>query len=138
MKHAPKNKAYCTNTSLQNHVNIAVGVQVWGYEKFWRAVYGEFGIDVGNGMEKYLCSMDKSRMKYQDYKNETCNKLKLAKANMEKMKIECAKVKKDQKDGHRYGDDKGCNLSSDMISTCVCPGCPGKKNHKIAKSQEYI
>eukprot|EP00957_Ditylum_brightwellii_P004151 316222-Ditylum_brightwellii.AAC.1 len=74
MKHAPKNKMYCTSTSLQNRVNIAVGVQVWGYEKFWRVVYGEFGIDVGNGIEKYLCSMDKSYTKHQDYKKETCNK----------------------------------------------------------------
>jgi hypothetical protein len=80
-------------------VNIAVGVQVWGYEKFWRAVYGEFGIDVGNGMEKYLCSMGKLRIKHHDYKKETCNKLKHTKANMEKMKIECAKVKKIRKMG---------------------------------------
>ena len=111
-----------------------MGVQVWGYEKFWRAVYGEFEIDVGTGMEKYLRSMDKSRTRHHKYKKETCNKLKRAKANMEKMKIECAKVKKDQEDGRRYGDDKGCNLSGEMISTCMCPGCPGKKNHKTAKS----
>ena len=57
---------------------------------------------------------------------ETCNKLKHAKANIEKVKIECAKVKKDQQDEHDYGDGKGCNLSGDMISTCVCPGCPCK------------
>eukprot|EP00957_Ditylum_brightwellii_P098997 7541463-Ditylum_brightwellii.AAC.1 len=25
-----------------------------------------------------------------------------------------------------------------MISTCKCPGCPGKKNHKTAKSKEFI
>eukprot|EP00957_Ditylum_brightwellii_P192381 14645850-Ditylum_brightwellii.AAC.1 len=120
MKHAPKIKAYWTSTSLQNCVNIAVGVQAWGFEKFWRAVYGEFGIDVRNSMEKYLCSMDKFRTKHQDYKKETVNKLKCTKANMEKMKIECAKVKKDQEDGRGYGDNKGCNLSSEMISTCVC------------------
>eukprot|EP00957_Ditylum_brightwellii_P120984 9227436-Ditylum_brightwellii.AAC.1 len=42
---------------------------------------------------------------------ETCNKLKHAKANMEKMKIEFAKAKKDQENGLGYGDDKGCNLS---------------------------
>eukprot|EP00957_Ditylum_brightwellii_P168504 12826352-Ditylum_brightwellii.AAC.1 len=78
-------------------------------------------------MEKYLCSMEKSQTKHQDYKKETCNNLKCTKANMEKMKIEYARVKKDKEDGHGYGDDKGCNLSSEMISTCVCPGCPGKK-----------
>eukprot|EP00957_Ditylum_brightwellii_P062346 4730135-Ditylum_brightwellii.AAC.1 len=65
--------------------------------------------------------MDKSRMKHHEYKKETCNKLKRAKAAMEKIKIECARVKKDQEDGHGYGDNKGCNLSSEMISTCVCP-----------------
>eukprot|EP00957_Ditylum_brightwellii_P205182 15342675-Ditylum_brightwellii.AAC.1 len=70
---------------------IHVGVHVWGYEKFWRAVYCEFGFDVGNGMEKYLCSMDKSCTKHQDYKKETCNKLKCVKANMEKLKIDCTK-----------------------------------------------
>eukprot|EP00957_Ditylum_brightwellii_P120376 9184863-Ditylum_brightwellii.AAC.1 len=89
-------------------------------------------------MEKYLCSMGKSCTKHQDYKKETCNKLKHAKANMEKMKIECTKVKKDQEDGRGYGDDKGCNLSSEIIITCVYPSCPGKKNHKTAKSQECI
>eukprot|EP00957_Ditylum_brightwellii_P060622 4603104-Ditylum_brightwellii.AAC.1 len=82
---------YCTSTSLQNQVIIAVDVQVWGHEKFWRAVYGKSGIDVGNGMEKDLCSMDKSCTKHQEYKKETCKKLKRAKANMEKMKIECVK-----------------------------------------------
>eukprot|EP00957_Ditylum_brightwellii_P088961 6774827-Ditylum_brightwellii.AAC.1 len=68
-------------------------------------------------MEKYLRSMDKPRNKHQEYKKETCNKLKCAKAYMEKMKIECAKIKKDQEDGCGYGDDKGCNLSDEMIST---------------------
>ena len=67
-------------------------------------------------------------------KKKHATKIKRAKANMEKMKIECAKVKKDQEDGHGYGDDKGCNLSGEMISMCMCPGCPGKKNHKTAKS----
>eukprot|EP00957_Ditylum_brightwellii_P063072 4787971-Ditylum_brightwellii.AAC.1 len=104
--------------STEEHL-LKMGIQVWGYEKFWREVYGEFGIDVGDGMEKYLFSMDKSCMKHQDYKKETCNRLKCAKANMEKMKIGCAKVKKDQEDEHGYGDDKGCNLSGGMISTCV-------------------
>eukprot|EP00957_Ditylum_brightwellii_P004258 324082-Ditylum_brightwellii.AAC.1 len=85
-------------------------------------------------MEKYLRSMDKLHNKHQEYKKETCNKLKRAKANMEKMKIECAKAKKDQEDGRGYGDDKGCNLSGEMISTYVYPGCSGKKNHKTAKS----
>eukprot|EP00957_Ditylum_brightwellii_P139740 10649161-Ditylum_brightwellii.AAC.1 len=72
-------------------------------------------------MEKYLCSMDKLHTKHQDYKKETCNELKYAKVNMEKMKIECAKVKQDQEDGRGYGDDKGFNLSGEMISTCACP-----------------
>eukprot|EP00957_Ditylum_brightwellii_P149682 11398534-Ditylum_brightwellii.AAC.1 len=80
--------------------------------------------------------MDKLHTKHQEYKKETCYKLKRAKANMEKIKIECARVKKDQEDVRGYGDDKGCNLSGEMISTCVCPGCPDKKNHKTAKSQE--
>eukprot|EP00957_Ditylum_brightwellii_P211248 15365948-Ditylum_brightwellii.AAC.1 len=116
MKHAPRIKCI-----------------VWGYEKFWRAVYGEFGIDIGNGMEKY-CAPWTSRAQSIKITKKTYNKLKRAKANMEKMKIECAKAKKDQEDGHGYGDDKGCNLSDEIISTCVCPGCPGKKNHKTAKS----
>eukprot|EP00957_Ditylum_brightwellii_P076860 5841942-Ditylum_brightwellii.AAC.1 len=51
-------------------------------------------------MEKYSRSMDKSHTKHQHYKKEKCNKLKRAKANTEKMKIECAALKKDQEDGH--------------------------------------
>eukprot|EP00957_Ditylum_brightwellii_P070269 5337964-Ditylum_brightwellii.AAC.1 len=43
------------------------------------------------------------------------------------MKEECAKTKKDLEDGKGYGYDKGCNLDSNMISTCNCPGCTGKK-----------
>eukprot|EP00957_Ditylum_brightwellii_P207342 15352537-Ditylum_brightwellii.AAC.1 len=49
MKHAPKNKTLCKR-------NWCSGV---GYEKFRRVVRFEFEIDVGNGVEKYLCSMDK-------------------------------------------------------------------------------
>eukprot|EP00957_Ditylum_brightwellii_P076306 5800110-Ditylum_brightwellii.AAC.1 len=52
------------------------------------------------------------------------------------MKEECAKANKDLEDGKGYGDDKDCNLDGNMISTCECPGCPGKKNHKTAKSKE--
>eukprot|EP00957_Ditylum_brightwellii_P204685 15340404-Ditylum_brightwellii.AAC.1 len=58
MKHVPKNKTYCKST-----------------------MYCEFEIDVGNGMEKCLLSMDKSCTKHQDYKKETCNKLKCIKAD---------------------------------------------------------
>eukprot|EP00957_Ditylum_brightwellii_P210445 15364984-Ditylum_brightwellii.AAC.1 len=47
-----------------------------------------------NGMEKYLRSMDKSCTKHQDGKKETCNNIKHAKVIVEKMKIECTKVKK--------------------------------------------
>eukprot|EP00957_Ditylum_brightwellii_P030455 2306277-Ditylum_brightwellii.AAC.1 len=54
------------------------------------------------------------------------------------MKEECAKTKKDLEDGKGYCDDKGCDLDDNMISTCKCPGCPGKKNHKTAKSKECI
>eukprot|EP00957_Ditylum_brightwellii_P021759 1641405-Ditylum_brightwellii.AAC.1 len=68
--------------------------------------------------------MGKSRTKHQDYNKETCNKLKCAKANMEKMNIKCAKVKTDQEDGCGYGDSKGCNLSGEMINTCMCQGYP--------------
>eukprot|EP00957_Ditylum_brightwellii_P030477 2308046-Ditylum_brightwellii.AAC.1 len=54
---------------------------------------------VFSGMEKYLCSMDKLCKRHQDYKKETCNKLKRANVNMETIKIECAKVKKIRKMG---------------------------------------
>eukprot|EP00957_Ditylum_brightwellii_P017836 1343283-Ditylum_brightwellii.AAC.1 len=55
------------------------------------------------------------------------------------MKIKCTKVEKDQEDGSGYGDDKNCNLNGEIIlSTCVCPGFPGTRNHKMAKSQECL
>eukprot|EP00957_Ditylum_brightwellii_P011188 847345-Ditylum_brightwellii.AAC.1 len=37
-------------------------------------------------------------------------------------------MKKDLEDGKGYSDKKDCNLDADMISTCTCHGCPGKKN----------
>ena len=38
------------------------------------------------------------------------------------------KTKKDVENGLLYGDDNKADLSGNMLSTCVCPGCPGKKN----------
>eukprot|EP00957_Ditylum_brightwellii_P062916 4774186-Ditylum_brightwellii.AAC.1 len=57
---------------------------------------------------------------------------KRIKSIYKKMKEECTKITKDLEDGKGYGDDKGCNIDGDMISTCECPGCPSKKNHKMA------
>ena len=137
-KYAPKHKTYATSTSLKNRVNIAVGVQVWGYEKFWVSVFDFLGISVTNKMLQYLTSQDRSCFKLQQRKKDPTQKLKRAKAKINSMKEECLKTKKDLEEGRRYGSNKGSNISGDMISLCACPGCPGKKNHKSAKSKECI
>jgi hypothetical protein len=137
-KHAPKHKTYCSTSSLQNRVNIAVGVQVWGYKKYWGKVFGEIRIPVSSAVDDFLTSQDNSRNKRKIFKQQKDTKQKRIKRVYEKMKEECAKTKKDLEDGKGYGDDKGCDLDGNMVSTCECPGCPGKKNHKTAKSKECI
>ena len=137
-KYAPKHKTYATTTSLQNRVNIAVGVQVWGYEKFWVSVFDELKIDVSKQVLKHFRNQDKTRSKLQLQKKDPKNKLKRAKSKIESIQDECLKTKKDTKEGRGYGKNKGTNISGDMVSLCACPGCPGKKNHKTAKSKECI
>eukprot|EP00957_Ditylum_brightwellii_P072491 5508619-Ditylum_brightwellii.AAC.1 len=106
-KHAPKKKIYCTSTSLKNRMNVAVGVQEWNF----------------------FPSMDNTHNKYRPYKKQHDTKLKCKKEAIQKMKDKCAKVKKDQEEGHVYGDKKDCALSSNMVSMCTCPG------KKITKAQ---
>eukprot|EP00957_Ditylum_brightwellii_P203472 15334759-Ditylum_brightwellii.AAC.1 len=53
------------------------------------------------------------------------------------MKAEYAGVKKKIEEGIAYGDDKE-DLDNNMVITCVYPGCPRKKKHKIAASKEYM
>ena len=48
------------------------------------------------------------------------------------------KKKKDVENGLSYGDDNKADLSGNMLSMCVCPGCPCKKKHKTAASKECV
>eukprot|EP00957_Ditylum_brightwellii_P024513 1850282-Ditylum_brightwellii.AAC.1 len=81
---------------------------------------------------------DKSCNKRRIHKNKSSTNLKMKKKSIEKMKKKCTKTKKDFDDGKGYGDGTKTNIHGDMINLCKCPGCPGEKNHKTAKSKECI
>eukprot|EP00957_Ditylum_brightwellii_P148194 11283561-Ditylum_brightwellii.AAC.1 len=65
-------------------------------------------------MELFSSSIDNTCNKYKSYKKQHNTKFKRAKEAMQKMKEECTKVKKDQEEGHGYGDEKDCDLSGNM------------------------
>eukprot|EP00957_Ditylum_brightwellii_P141782 10802753-Ditylum_brightwellii.AAC.1 len=93
---------------------------------------------MSTAMKTFLESQDKSHNKRKIYKNKSPTKLKRNKKNIEKMKEECVKTKRDLDDQKCYGDETKTSIDGDMISSCKCLGFPGKKNHKTAKSKEFI
>eukprot|EP00957_Ditylum_brightwellii_P063392 4811591-Ditylum_brightwellii.AAC.1 len=55
-----------------------------------------------------------------------------------RVKSKYEKTKKDVENGFLYSDDNKADLSRNMLSTCICPGCPRKKKHKTKSSKECI
>eukprot|EP00957_Ditylum_brightwellii_P080758 6142466-Ditylum_brightwellii.AAC.1 len=62
--------------------------------------------------------------------------MKRKKGNYKRAKSECEKTKKGVENGLLYGDDNKADLSRNMLSICICPGCPRKKKHKTVASKE--
>eukprot|EP00957_Ditylum_brightwellii_P136327 10396891-Ditylum_brightwellii.AAC.1 len=57
--------------------------------------------------------------------------MKRKKDDYERVKSECEKTKKDVENGLSYGNNNKADLSGNMLLTCICPGCPGKKNTRL-------
>eukprot|EP00957_Ditylum_brightwellii_P068647 5211689-Ditylum_brightwellii.AAC.1 len=55
-----------------------------------------------------------------------------------RVKCECEKIKKDAENGLLYSDDNKADFSGNMLSMCICSGCPGKKKDKTAASKECV
>eukprot|EP00957_Ditylum_brightwellii_P203620 15335485-Ditylum_brightwellii.AAC.1 len=64
--------------------------------------------------------------------------MKRKKDDYERVKSKCEKTKKGVENGLSYGNDNKADLSRNMLSICICPGCPRKKKHKIASSKECV
>eukprot|EP00957_Ditylum_brightwellii_P000688 54135-Ditylum_brightwellii.AAC.1 len=45
-------------------------------------------------------------------------------------------MKKDEENGLVYGNSYMADLSKNMLPTCICSGCPGKKKHKTTLSKQ--
>ena len=70
-KYAPKTKTYGMTISLTNRVMIAIGINNYGAEKYWRHVYNELDISMAPETVSFLQSQDKSRFYRKEYKERT-------------------------------------------------------------------
>ena len=59
----PKGKTYGKTESLDTRVAIAAGVQILGYELFWKQIFEELGLVFDDNLRKVLrrMQMDKDR-----------------------------------------------------------------------------
>lgn len=100
---APKNKTFSRSPSLRARVSIVIGIQNYGYNKFWTVLVGEkFGIEMSSAFVAFLekCQEDL------DYNKRYQKELKVKKMRIEnylkKMKEEIEKQKRDKKRGASY------------------------------------
>ena len=89
-------------------------------------------------MRNFWAQNDKRKAQNFLYKQLPATKILRRKNDHEKLKEQVAKQKKEIKDGITYGKDNKADLGGNMVSTCVCAGCPGKKKHKTATSKECV
>jgi len=48
--YAPKTKTFCKTKSLETRVSITGGIMIVGYEKLWRMIYDELGLEMDNDL----------------------------------------------------------------------------------------
>ena len=70
-KYVPKTKTYGMTIALTNRVMIAIGINNYGAEKYWRRVYNELDIAMAPETVSFLQSRDKSRFYRKKYKERT-------------------------------------------------------------------
>ena len=140
---------YGMTISLTNRVMIAIGINNYGAEKYWRHVYNELDISMAPETVSFLQSQDKSRFYRKEYKERTSVKKRRVTNNNNKIKELMEKQRIDEKQGKTYGS--GVALDSDSIPEFVkeaeerkkellgiqCPfyGC-FVKNHKTTKAKK--
>eukprot|EP00957_Ditylum_brightwellii_P112715 8591889-Ditylum_brightwellii.AAC.1 len=93
-------------------------------------------MDVTESMQKFWEKNDSARVQRRNYQGLTTTKICRKSIDYENMKAEYARVKKEIEEEISYGDDNKADLGGNMVSTCACPGCHRKKNHKTAASKE--
>ena len=149
-KYARKGRTYCTSTSLSNRVMISLGVQNYGYEKFWLSVYDSLSVSISPALRKYLTKKDERKRGKNAYESKRENKIKRAKKTNEKIKLEIAKAKKDAARGCTYGSGIAMEANGQIpleivemekkkktAKSQICPfaGCYGR-NHTTTKSKQ--
>ena len=61
--YTPKDKTYCTTTSLVTRVEMTGAVQIEGYHRFWDRVYVKNGLDLDKSLYNQLLDFDEKKQK---------------------------------------------------------------------------
>jgi hypothetical protein len=99
---APKGKTYSCTESLDARVMIAAGIQILGYEEFWKQIFEEFSIPFDDNLAQYLRQMQNKKDAKKAKSKTKEGKTKRSKQKLAKMSDEHAKDMAAQKEGCTY------------------------------------
>ena len=110
---------------------ISLGVQNYGYEKFWLFVYESLSMSISPALRKFLGQKDDRKRGKNVYESRKDIKIKRAKKTNDKIKMEIAKAKKDAARGATYGPGIALEANGQVPLKIA----EQEKKKKTAKSQ---
>ena len=113
-KVAPKNRTYCKSLSLSARVHIVIGIQNYGYKKYWNTlVTKKLGIEMSESFRNFLQKREKDLNRHKSYQKELRVKRMRIENYLKKMNAEIAKQLKDKQRGATY-EGRGGGLANVM------------------------
>jgi hypothetical protein len=106
---APKNKHYSGTQSLRTRVAVAVSIQCFGFESFFRMVFERLSIEMTPGTENWLQDHNKRREKRRSNSKLISSKKNRKAKHYIKVKVKTAQAQKDLQKGTNYSIGSGCD-----------------------------
>ena len=101
--YAPKTKTFCKTKSLETRVGIAAGIMIVGYEKLWRMIYDELGLEMDNDLIHSLRLRDSKKNRKAAGQKTKSGKRKRREGEYARNKEKHAAQMYDMKTGKTYG-----------------------------------
>ena len=148
-KYARKGRTYGTSMSLESRVMISLGIQNYGYERFWKTVYDGLSITMSPALRQYLEKKDGKKKLKNEYESKFEVKVRRSQKTNDKIKAEIIKAKKDAERGCTYGSGVALKRNATIpleimeieakkkknkSQNCPFVGCLGKQ-HTTTKSK---
>jgi hypothetical protein len=134
-KYAPKDRTYCMTMALQSRVHLAIGVYLWGWEKYYSELFKKLRMEMTGNTLHFLQRKDRINKRTYDYYRKTAVKRRRANVLNEKIKRLVEEERRAKMRGEVYASGSRLDSTETTPATRKRKGRAKKDDAKVSPKE---